>query len=147
MESVPFLAPGIGTRISEAAKLLGVRKSASAVLNISAATLQRYVSEENMPPFDVAARLCAAAGVRMEWLAFDQLPMLQKDDQKTAQQSGSQPVRYDVLRVALRLAEELAEGKVLSTEDRAELVGLIYEMHEEGLPEAKILRFARAAVK
>ena len=46
--------------------------------------------------------------------------------------------------IALQLADEALQGKVLATEKRAELVSLIYEMLEEGLPDAKVLRFARA---
>jgi transcriptional regulator with XRE-family HTH domain len=117
-------------------------------LGISNAALQRYVSEENMPPFDVIARLCAATGVRMEWLAWNKAPMKEGPGvSETAPQSQSQAVRYDVLTVAIQLAEEALEGRTLPTEKRAELVGLIYEMLEEGLPNAKVLRFARAAMK
>lgn len=92
--------------------------------------------------------LARGTGTSLLWIVDGEGPRSRAEfSQFMAQQSRFQPVRYDVLKVALQLAEELTEGKVLSTEDRAELVGLIYEMHEEGLPEAKILRFARAAVK
>ncbi|HET7662823.1 MAG TPA: hypothetical protein VFK31_04210 [Rhodanobacteraceae bacterium] len=43
--------------------------------HISSAALQRYIKEENAPTFDVAARLCAAADVRLDWLATGEGPM------------------------------------------------------------------------
>src|SRR5438477_10479912 len=81
---VPIPAAGIGTRISEAARQLGVRKNAAEAIGISNAALQRYVSEENTPPVDVVARLCAMAGVRLEWLVYARDPMLERDLGKTA---------------------------------------------------------------
>mgnify|MGYP006972338558 CR=1 FL=1 len=80
----------------------------------------------------------------MEWLAFDQGPMLAAE---TAPQSQSQPVSLDDLTIAIQLADEALEGKTLPRAERAELTGLIYEMLVEGLPEATVLRFARAARK
>lgn len=59
--------------------------------------------------------------------------------------SHSQTVRQETLTVALQLAEEALAGRLLPDDKRAELVALIYDMLEEGLPNAKVLRFARAA--
>jgi len=73
---VPFLREGIGTRIGKAASLLGTRSSAYEVMGVSSATLQRYIAEETAPTFEAIARLCLAAGVRMEWLATGEEPML-----------------------------------------------------------------------
>ena len=72
---VPMLAPGIGTRIEQTADLLGARKNAFEMMGISSASLQRWMHERSSPEFGPIARLCAATGVRMEWIAFDQEPM------------------------------------------------------------------------
>lgn len=137
----PILGSGIGRRISEAASALGTRKSAHAVMQVSSAALQRYIAEENMPPFDAVARLCLAAGVRLEWLATGEGDMRSQ----AAPGGASQPLRRDDLTMALQLASEALGEKELPPAKHAELVTLIYELLEEGLPEAKVLRFARAA--
>lgn len=62
-----------------------------------------------------------------------------------ASQQASQPLRRDDLKMALQLAAEALGDRFLPPEKHAELVTLIYELLEEGLPEAKVLRFARAA--
>lgn len=64
---------------------------------------------------------------------------------ETASDGGSQPLRRDDLMMALQLTAEALDGRVLPPEKHAELITLIYELLEEGLPEAKVLRFARAA--
>lgn len=141
-DSRPIPAVGIGRRISDAATLVGTRKSAHSVMGVSSAALQRYIKGENMPPFDAVARLCVEAGVRMEWLATGDEPMRTAE---TASDGGSQPLRRDDLKMALQLATEALGDRVLPPDKHAELVTLIYELLEEGLPEAKVLRFARHA--
>lgn len=97
-----------------------------------------------MPPFDVAVRLCDAAGVRLDWLATGQEPM-KPGGEHVLENSNSQSLRRDDLKIAIQLAADALGDKSLPPPKHAELVALIYELLEEGLPEAKILRFARAA--
>lgn len=151
----------LGRRLSAVIDVLGQRQKAAKIAERSTDQLAKYARGAVEPPFLPLARLCAAAGVRMDWLAWEKGPMLEPlpgvgsaqrpakgaKVAETAPQSGSQPVRYDVLTVSIQLAEEALDGRVLPTEKRAELVGLIYEMLEEGLPNAKVLRFARTAIK
>ena len=61
---------------------------------------------------------------------------------------ASHPVKPDVLRIALQLvAETLAEGNLeLPPSKQAEATQLAYDLIEEGLPQAKVLRFVLAAV-
>jgi hypothetical protein len=56
-------------------------------------------------------------------------------------------VKHETLTLALQLAGEVLEEKGLSLppNKRAEVISLIYDLLEEGMPEAKVLRFARAA--
>lgn len=98
-----------------------------------------------MPPFDVAARLCLAAGVRLEWMATGQGEM--KRSAVPASQPASQSLSGESLTMAIQLAAEALDGRSLPPPDYAELVGLIYEGLVEGLPEAKILRFARIGAR
>jgi len=148
-DSVPIRAPGIGTRISDLSEVIGGRPFAAHVMRVSPATLQRYVSEKNMPPFDVAARLCRAAKARMEWLAtgegemYEPPQMVRDEGFAYGPDEASHPVRRIELTVALQLAAEALGEKELPAGKHAALVSLIYELLVEGLPEAKVLRFAR----
>lgn len=66
------LTEGWGARVKAVADLLGDRKSAAAIGGVSADSLARYIREEVQPTFEAVARLCAAARVRMEWIATGQ---------------------------------------------------------------------------
>jgi transcriptional regulator with XRE-family HTH domain len=120
--SVPILAPGIGTRITAAADLLGTRVSAAMTMGVSVDSLQRYLRAERVPPLDVAAALCAATGVSLDWLAFDQGPMKALVSQTASgnhsQQAG---VDEDVLEGAVKLL-----GKVMASRGVSHLEPRIY---------------------
>jgi transcriptional regulator with XRE-family HTH domain len=64
---------------------------------------------------------------------------------RTAWDDPVRPVRQDVLKAALELSAEALGEKALPAAKQAELITLVYELLEEGLPKAKVLRFARAA--
>lgn len=132
-DSRPILAEGIGRRISEVAALLGSRISAYTIMGVSSAALQRYIKGENMPPFDVVARLCIHAGVRMEWLATGDDPMLASE---TSSDSGSQPTRPNMgtLQEAAEVLERALDKADATTDStgRAELLVAIYELLEQG---------------
>lgn len=146
---VPIPAPGIGTRISAACERIGTRKFAASEMGISVDSLARYIREENMPPFDVVARLCAAAGVSMEWLATGDESAKPLQDkalgESEAAPAASQSVRTEDLTLAVQLAEEALEGRRLEPADYAQLVMLIHSALVNGLPSAQVLAFARPA--
>ena len=100
----PIPAPGLGRRIGLAAKLIGTRRYASDVTHISSAALQRYIKEENAPTFDVAARLCAAADVRLEWLASGEGPMTTSDASASAEGGKLHSLRLDETKLTEALA-------------------------------------------
>ncbi len=64
---------------------------------------------------------------------------------RTAWDDSARPVRHDVMKAALELSAEAIGEKALSAAKHAELIALVYELLEEGLPKPKVLRFARAA--
>lgn len=115
--------------------------------------LNKYEKGTSEPPFTAMAALCKAANVRLEWLATGEGEMhhstgnrmVRDDPAQPASAGGSQPLRQQDLTMALQLAAEALGDRVLPPAKHAELVILIYELLEEGLPEAKVLRFARAA--
>jgi transcriptional regulator with XRE-family HTH domain len=66
---------------------------------------------------------------------------------RSAETTMSQPLSNDALTMAVQLAAEALDGRSLPPPDYAELIGLIYEGLVDGLPEAKILRFARIGAR
>lgn len=63
----------------------------------------------------------------------------------------SQPLKPEALTLAFQLATEAEDavqkhGRTLPPSKRAELTQLAYELLDEGLPRAKVLRFVLAAV-
>ena len=126
---IPIPAPGIGSRIASASELIGTRSAASQVMNVSGAALQRYIKEDNEPPFGALARLCAAASVRLEWLASGEGPMRAGEEAGPAQ--SSQLVRLDpeMIRSAVKLlswAFEL-QGAVYDPAKDPDLLADTYE--------------------
>jgi phage repressor protein C with HTH and peptisase S24 domain len=134
----------LGRRITSVLDLIGTRRISAAIARRSTDMLNKYERGASEPPFVAMAALCKAAAVRMEWLATGEGEM-HDTAAKPASDSASQPVRHETLTMALQLAAEALGEKELPPAKHAELVALIYELLEEGLPEAKVLRFARAA--
>ena len=85
-------------------------------------------------------------GVDPRWLLLgDVTPRHVRESQRAYQ---SQAVKSDVLKLSLQLVEEaLAErDHVLPPHKKAEAIQLAYALIEEGMPQAKVLRFVLAAV-
>lgn len=57
---------------------------------------------------------------------------------------ASQDLQQDTLTLAFQLVEEALQGKSQPPEKRAEMTQICYELLEEGLPRAKVLRLVRA---
>lgn len=74
-----------------------------------------------------------------------QLPQWVAEDRSTY---SSHPLKQDVLTIAVQLVTEaLAEGRAtLPPPKQAEAISLAYDLLEEGMPRAKVLRFVLAAV-
>jgi phage repressor protein C with HTH and peptisase S24 domain len=68
--SVPNPDNGIGTRIAEVAEKLGSRKKAAEAAGVSVSTLNRWITGESVPVFAGVARLCLAAEISLDWVAF-----------------------------------------------------------------------------
>lgn len=74
-ETGPTLATGFGARISAAADKIGTRQAAADAAGVSQDSLQRYIREDVEPPFRAIVNLARRAGVRLDWLAFNEGPM------------------------------------------------------------------------
>ncbi len=71
---VPCSDGELGTRIEAACARIGTKKSAALKAGVSEDMLHRYIRGGSRPSFEAMARLCAAAGVSLEWLATGKLP-------------------------------------------------------------------------
>lgn len=130
-ERMRALVEALGS-IAEIARKCGLPES----------TVKKWVDGLSDPSRERCLILARGTGVSLLWLVAGEGPMWASE---TAVQSRSHEQRLETLRLALQLAAEALEGKHLPPEKFAELVSLIYEGLEEGLPQAQILRFARIA--
>ncbi|MGS1014070.1 helix-turn-helix domain-containing protein [Rhodanobacter sp. UC4450_H17] len=128
-------------------KLFDSRAEAARVAGMSTDQLARY-EKGGTPSFRPLVKLAAAKGVRLEWLATGDGEMYAQEVREAPAQwstdEASQSVRLDELTMALQLAADALGEKELPPAKHAELVSLIYELLIEGLPEARVLHFARA---
>jgi hypothetical protein len=143
-ESDIAFSPGIGKRIAEIAKCVGSRVKAAEIAEVSQASFQRYISEQSMPPFDAVAKLCLKSGVSLEWLATGDGEMRVQDK---IEAGASHPVNAPNLIRAVEFTAEVLGDGTLSQDKYAQLVVLIYEALQSGLPEAQVLAFARPAAR
>lgn len=142
--SVPILAPGIGTRISAAAEQIGKRKAAAGAAGVSSDSLQRYIREEVEPTFSAVAGLAHAANVNLEWLATGEGPMKKGEGVAVA------PLDRGVLQDVIVVVEEFLQerGLCLEPEKKAELLVLLYEdvrEHEGKIDRARIIKIVNLA--
>jgi hypothetical protein len=152
---LPRVAEGLGRRIGAVADLIGSRKAAAAAAGITVGSLQRYIAGINVPGFDVCARLCAAARVRMEWLAFDEGPQFATDAEwainprlptgrgnphpSQTTQAGAVNLDPGMLATSLRIADEVLKKyglrDQLSSEQFADIARLVYNDVSRGAAE------------
>ena len=133
----PIQSVGIGrfpARLREAIGSQGLRAFGK-TSGLSEGALHSYLSGDTFPTLDRLDAIAQATGRAPTWFIAD----------SEEADAASQAVRPETLTIAVQLAAEALQGKYLPPPKYAELVALIYELLEDGLPEAKILRFARAA--
>lgn len=92
-------------------------------------------------------RIADALEVDGRWLLTGEYGPLRVNE-SGASYAASQVLQRDVLRIAIQLVRDvLTEGKkALPPAKEAEAIQLAYDLLEEGLPQAKVLRFVLAAV-
>ena len=114
------------------------------------ATISNWLTEQVQPQHikaEMLFNIAKALRVNPEWLLSGELTSDWPAYSWAPEIEPSHPVSLPTLTIALRLAAEaLNDGDMqLPPSKHAELVGLVYELLVEGLPEAKVLKFARAA--
>jgi transcriptional regulator with XRE-family HTH domain len=113
-------------------------------LGVPLRTYQNYEQGKREPDLRTLLSLYLL-GWNLNWLLSGDGPE-RLSIPETASQSGSQSLRHPNLKIALQLVAE-ALGPMRATPDQhAELVILVFELLEDGLPEARVLHFARRAV-
>lgn len=94
-------------------------------------------------------RISDALGVNPRWLLTGEGVQYAGVGEAFGEHSAaSQPVKSENLKIAIQLVdEELAKKRrVLPPDKRAEAMILAYDLLDEGMPRAKVLRFVLAAV-
>jgi len=141
----PTLIPskGFESRISAAIDALGTRKNAANLLGVSVDSLSRYMRGDNTPPFDVMARLCAAANLSLDWLAIGQ------ESHGSAPPNRSGQLNPEHMTLAIQAVEDvLATHKtMLQAAPKAEAISLIYELLAGGLAETEVATVAKRAIR
>jgi len=140
----------LSTRLAAALRDSGISPVALAEkAGTTEATISNWLNGKVMADHVKAAmllRMAQAVGASPYWLLFGEGN--QHAGQPNAPDTGpSQSVKSEPLMLAIQLVTEHLEGrgKTLPPAKRAEAITLAYELLEEGLPEAKVLRFVRAA--
>lgn len=119
-----------------------------AALGVALRTYQTYERDERLP--DAEALSCLVEeGWNANWLLTGEGP--ERLDQlggalETAPEQASQPVRQGNVKIAFQLVSEALGPMKPTLDQHAELVALVLELLEHGLPEARVLYFARQAV-
>lgn len=139
----------MGERLERAMTAKGLSAADLArLVDTTEATMSNWLNDRVKPEHVKAGMLMRIASS----LGIDAQELLTGNRARTAvsedQPDYSHPVQLDALTLALQLIEEALResGKSLSPAKKAEAVQLTYELVIEGLPQAKVLRFARAAV-
>lgn len=140
----------LGSRLSHLMDLKGMTAAELARrAKTSEATVSNWVNDSIRPEHVKAVSLFSisdALGVSPRALLFNE------SQTRVAEDSGeylpSHPVQLSHLTLALEATESvLAEsGHTLKPMQKAEAIALAYDLIEEGVPMAKIIRFVKAAV-
>lgn len=152
----PTLLLEVGSRIDEVSRAIGSRIDAASVAEISTDQLVKYTKGRSPRlGFMPIARLCDAAGYRMEWVWTGKGPKKQAD--MAVDGSGEYRVRVPLDRTLLRdvieVLEELVQekGLALTPDKKAELILLLYEeivdqeLQDQDIDRHKVLRLINLA--
>lgn len=77
-DEAPSLLSELGHRIEAVCKLLGTRKNAALIADISTDQLARYFKGESKPGLEAVAKMCEHAGVSLDWLWSGEGEMLRQ---------------------------------------------------------------------
>lgn len=98
----PGIDPDLGPRLSELVRVLGGPVKAASLVGVTSEQVTRWIRGLAKPPFYALARLCAAAGISVDWLATGLGPI-------NLDQTGLHPVTQS-LKGVLRAHRERREA-------------------------------------
>lgn len=118
-------------------------------LRMSRRGYQDIEGRANYPSGPLLRNLAEAREINLYWLLTGEGP--ERLDQlvgalEAAPEQASQPVRQTNVKIAFQLVSEALGPMKPTLDQHAELVALVLELLEHGLPEARVLYFARQAV-
>lgn len=121
------------------------QKDRAGALGVAVSSYQHYERDERSPDLAFLGRLMAE-GWSVNWLISGEGAerLDQGVEDATGVSGGSQALSQETLKIALQMAVDL-DVLLLPPPKQARMIELIYGLLVEGLPEAKVLVFARAA--
>jgi transcriptional regulator with XRE-family HTH domain len=141
----------LSSRLQSALAEKGLSPAAlAAKVGATEATVSNWLNDKVQADHVKAALLLKiwdALDVLPQWLLFGTGRRRMNSLANDVAPGPSHAVKPETLTIALQLVAESLDEKdlALPPAKRAELTALVYELLEEGMPEAKVLRFARAA--
>lgn len=125
----------------------------AALFDVSQTTARAWREGEYMPSPDRVRVLAEKAVVSYDWLYFglgnmtDSAPGTAAVLPFRSDDKAAQPVRRESMKLALKLtAEARGLGAQFTPDQQSEVVSLLYELLEDGMAEADVLKVARAQV-
>ncbi|MBN8260979.1 MAG: transcriptional regulator [Xanthomonadales bacterium] len=139
----------MGQRLAAGMRRAGLEKPAdlARAANTSTATASNWLTDQVVPEHVKALQLFKMADAAKmdprELLLGEAAPPHFVADPAPA----SQPLQLDQMKIAFQLVAEALDGQglTLPPAKRAEVTLLAYDLLIEGLPQAKVLRFVKAA--
>lgn len=116
----------LGHRLSEVIQLIGTLQKASDIAGVTAEQFARWRDGKAKMPLKAAARVCAASGRSLDWLAFGRVSNVPAA--QPAPEPG-EPVDLDAMEAVIEaVSRELAlQEKRLDPGDFGKLCRLVYE--------------------
>jgi len=119
--------PAIARRLRAVCERFGSRSEAARASGVSTDQIGRYLRGTNQPSFEIAARLCRAAGVSLEWLA-DGSGAMERPEPGEVEAREQAALRHAVETVEALLAEI---GRAVPVETRVELILIARDLERE----------------
>lgn len=116
----------LGERLRELAELVGGKKEMARLGEISEVQIYRYINGENIPSVRAIARIAAAAGVSLNWLATG-------EGARERDAAGSEAATPAVLdrNLLAHLLERAADSEALTTMAADKRAGIIADVYAD----------------
>lgn len=139
----------VGRRLNRVCAYVGSRRTAATLMGVSEDMVHRYCSAKTRPPFIPLAELARQTGVRLEWLAFGDEPML-KSEEATQSYDPEASIAFDSMLMsnAIEILESVLLQMNIELEPsvKARMLSLLYQYARNTASVSERHRFAQDLV-